>query len=272
MVRRQFRAQLLAASTDEIVRPVLSPRPRMVYTPRMQIVLISIVVILSFIITYAAFWLGVRIFGVRVTSNQLLLAVLAVFLVSGGLSICVSLFGASDRLGALVALLLSGYIWYLFIHKFTSVKTAKAIGSFALGSFISWLSILVLSFTLLTVVQSYRIDGQPMSPAYADGTRVLVFKRGQHWNKGDVVIHEFMRKDRDPSAPQRGKTVGRILGIPGERITPDRTYFLATGFSYESASYSLKEGEYYIAGDNQDASFGYIVKSENIIGKVGPRL
>lgn len=122
-------------------------------------------------------------------------------------------------------------------------------------------SAVITVFIIFLATNSYvltlsRVDGLSMEPTLMNRQLILVnliAYRIETPKRGDVVIIQH-----DSRANIR--IVKRIYGIPGDTVKIARADIL------------LKEGEYYILGDNQDHStdsrvFG-LVRKEQIIGKV----
>lgn len=241
------------------------------------IILLIIALTIICIISYLSLWLGARIFGIKATAKSILLPA-AVVTVAGLAAQLIPRIIDQPVISALASVVLFGivlYLWHILLRRRHAATFLKSAGSYIVGSIIGGVLAAILAMIAITFVQSYEIAGNAMSPTLNNKDRVLVFKSGQNYKKGDVVVFDYKmvyRMGQTPDNPDIGRTYGRILGLPGDTVTPSRTYFLPNGLSYESAVYTLKSGEYYVAADNAAVAPGYIVTADSIIGKVGPTI
>lgn len=134
------------------------------------------------------------------------------------------------------------------------------------------------------VVQPFFVEGASMEPAYEDGDYLLVDKISYllgEPDRGEVVVFRF------PNDPQK-VFIKRIVGLPGETVVVERGTVtiinsdnpngmtLAEGYLAEETTQSTKvtlgESEYFVMGDNRDASYDSRgwgpLKERFIIGKV----
>jgi signal peptidase I len=164
----------------------------------------------------------------------------------------------------------------------------------ALGGLLELIQVIVISAAIVIplrtfLVQPFYVKGQSMEPNFYDHEYLFVDKltyRRQAPVRGDVVV---IRYPLDPSE----FFIKRVIGLPGETIEVSngkvRIYnkehengFLLDEHTYLDQDYTpltdtktLKDGEYYLMGDNRAASldsrsFGP-VKRSFIVGRVWVR-
>lgn len=104
-------------------------------------------------------------------------------------------------------------------------------------------AVLIVAFVFALVLRTFFIEGfvvsgDSMEPAIKSGDYVFVSKIAYKWGrqpeKNDVVV-AYPRK-------MKGKVIKRVAGVPGERI------------DFGSGPVALDPGEYFIVGDNKEAS------------------
>ena len=132
------------------------------------------------------------------------------------------------------------------------------------------------------VVQLYFVSGDSMAPTYTSSQPVLIQKWGlpDCLNRGDVVIIHREDLHRD--------IVKRIVALPGDTVQiidgtlyvnavpAENPYHLPAMKDAGNAAslITLGAGEYFVLGDNRNASIDSrfdevgIILSDNIIGKV----
>ena len=147
-------------------------------------------------------------------------------------------------------------------------------------SFVISLLLLGLSVRLLSayVVQLYFVSGDSMAPTYTSGQPVLLQKWGL--DRDDVVFIRSKNLHRD--------IVKRIVALPGDTVQiidgilyvnavlEENPYHLPAMKDAGNAAspITLGAGEYFVLGDNRNASIDSrfdevgIILSDHIIGKV----
>lgn len=135
----------------------------------------------------------------------------------------------------------------------------------------------VLIVTL--VAQPVKIEGAAMSPTFNNGDRVFISKQVQELKRGDIIAFWYP-EDTEKSF------LKRIVGLPGEKIRIDENgsvyidgYMLDEPYvppdrnrsKYATPEQTIKQGHYFVMGDNRDASndsrrFG-TVSRELVYGK-----
>ena len=162
---------------------------------------------------------------------------------------------------------------------------------------------LIVFLLLQTTVRNFKVDGSSMRPTLEGGQYLLVnrlvyfqidtqrlSKLVPFWNvdepnehfaihapkRGEIIVFKF---PRDP----RKDFVKRVVGLPGESVEIQRGVVYIDGVPLEEpylsqrdtsskAAYVLKEGEYYVLGDNRrssnDSRAWGPVPQENLLGKV----
>lgn len=139
------------------------------------------------------------------------------------------------------------------------------------------ISLAIFLFVYIFLAQPHRVKGESMIPNFKDGELLLTEKVSYRFSdpkRGDVVVF---------AAPIARKVdfIKRIIGLPGETIKWQDGSIYVNGTelqeSYEKLptagndGYQLKEGEYFVLGDNRlsssdSRSFGPI-KKESIRGR-----
>lgn len=90
-------------------------------------------------------------------------------------------------------------------------------------------------FIIENVYSPYVIMGQSMEPSYHQGEVVMTEPVSEELLKSGAVVIV----SREPYK----KIIKRIVGVPGDTVM------------VEGKPYELKPGEYYVLGDNSDASY-----------------
>ena len=150
---------------------------------------------------------------------------------------------------------------------------------------------LVIAGAIFVVIYAFlfrpfQVNGQSMYPNYDNGEYILtnlISLRLKTIDRGDVVVFEFpANKEKD--------FIKRVIGIPGDEVMIkagfvfvnevklDESRYLTSGvrtyggsFMPESKIEIVPEGNYFVLGDNRNASsdsreWGYVTK-DKIIGK-----
>ncbi len=149
-------------------------------------------------------------------------------------------------------------------------------------SFLVIIVFVVIPFRIY-IAQPYLVDGSSMDPTFKSGEYLIVdqlsFRLGDP-KRGDVIVFRF------PLNPKEF-FIKRVIGLPNETvlITPNGVVIKNTenpeGFNLEeqyvvfkktdSLNYTLKDGEYFVMGDNRGASADSrlwgAVPRKNIMGK-----
>jgi signal peptidase I len=76
------------------------------------------------------------------------------------------------------------------------------------------------------VVEPFKVSNASMQPSLAVGDQLFVVKRGPYaaWNRGDVVVY------RPPqSVLSLSPSVGRVMGLSGDRVEVQRGVFFVNG-------------------------------------------
>lgn len=132
------------------------------------------------------------------------------------------------------------------------------------------------------VVQLYFVSGDSMAPTYTSGQPVLIQKWGlpDCLNRGDVVIIHREDLHRD--------IVKRIVALPGDTVQITDGILYVNAIPEDTLQHlpamedpgnaaspiTLDDGEYYVLGDNRNASIDSrfdevgIILSDHIIGKI----
>jgi len=149
------------------------------------------------------------------------------------------------------------------------------------------LKIIIISLIIILpvryyLVQPFYVKGQSMEPNFHDNEYLIINEIGYRLNlpeRGDIIVFKY------PKNPSEFY-IKRIIGLPGEKIEIkdnkiyindlilNETYLIEN--TSGSININLQEDEYFVLGDNRDASsdsrsWGILDKSL-IIGRVWLRL
>ena len=142
--------------------------------------------------------------------------------------------------------------------------------------------VIVIPFRLF-IAQPFIVDGLSMYPTYNNGHYLIIDEisyRFEDPKRGSVMVFKY---PKDPSK----YFVKRVIGLPGEKVEINRGMVtiinsenpegLTLEEPYvkfpkdETLNYELKEGEYFVMGDNRassaDSRIWGAVPEENIIGR-----
>lgn len=135
------------------------------------------------------------------------------------------------------------------------------------------------------LVQPFVVAGVSMEPNFADGEYLIIDELSFHFRqpeRGEIVVFH------PPSGEEKQFYIKRMIGLPGEEVevndgkitiynADNPNGFVLTedyidDYTPGRDSETLGEDEYYLMGDNRDASFDSRafgpVPEENLIGRV----
>lgn len=149
--------------------------------------------------------------------------------------------------------------------------------------------IIVLPIRIL-VAQPFIVSGSSMFPTFKDNQYLIVDQISYRFKdpaRGDVVIFRF-------PLDTTKFFIKRVIGLPNEKVVIkdgkvsvfkdggttevklDETYLAVDHESKDSASVQLKDGEYFVMGDNRIASSDSrswgVLPRKNVVGKALLRL
>ncbi len=131
------------------------------------------------------------------------------------------------------------------------------------------LALLIYAF-LSIFIKVGKIDGESMLPTYNDGDRVLILRQAHEFERGDIVAFTYTDKDdsyfeemyNTDSSYLPSLHIKRVQGVPGDeiKIKDDILYvngeqISVSSIRLEDQEYTLKEGEYFVQGDNINDSY-----------------
>jgi signal peptidase I len=128
-----------------------------------------------------------------------------------------------------------------------------AIPLVALGLWLAWGGVIYA-----TSLRMYMIPSKSMSPTIAPNDRVVVDTRsGNTPRRGEIWVFKL---------PNRSLGVKRVVGLPGETLevaggrllidgTPLVEPYLAGPIGYAMPPVELRANEFFVLGDNRNASF-----------------
>jgi len=138
--------------------------------------------------------------------------------------------------------------------------------------------IIVILFSSLACSNTVKVGGHAMEPTIKDGEKVKIDSNAYanaYPKRGDIVLYE----------QGQYKSIGRIIGLPGETITIEDDAVLVNGAILEESylapgtktqsqtkDFNVSNNSYFILGDNREQSqdsrsFGFI-SGNKIIAKV----
>ena len=154
---------------------------------------------------------------------------------------------------------------------------------------IAILALLIVLPIRYFVFQPFVVKGASMDPNFSEGDYLIIDElsyRFREPERGEVIVFKY------PLSPSQ-RFIKRIIGLPGETIEmednkitilnegknevlDESSYLLSNNFKKGKLKISLKEGEYFVLGDNRNASldsrnFG-LLPQKYIIGRVLFRL
>ncbi len=161
-----------------------------------------------------------------------------------------------------------------------------------------WETIKIVIIALLIVLpvryfvfQPFIVRGQSMEPSFSNGDYLIIDQisyRFKEPERGEVIVFRY------PSSPAQ-RYIKRIIGLPGEtveieegqviiynnsleqgRVLEESAYLFEPAYTAGELRLILAENEYFVLGDNRDASADSrrwgTVPEENIIGRALIRL
>lgn len=142
--------------------------------------------------------------------------------------------------------------------------------------------VVILVFILINtfIATIHVVSGSSMEPNFHTGQFIITNKLSYNTDlpkRGDVVVLRF------PGDPDHQKYIKRIVGLPGEQLTIKdgdvfinntkltESYIPAEIQTYPDMNVNIKDGEYFIIGDNRpnsnDSRFWGTARKDDFIGK-----
>jgi len=231
----------------------------------LYIVLFILVTVIAMVFSY---YVGLRAVGIKASlSNAFKLTI--VLLVLQALATLLSYLLGDNPITVIVWLgwLVGAFIaWHKLLNRYYRVGIGKSLGAYIIAGIIATILSVVVAIGAIGFVQSFKIDGNVMNPTLRNGDTVLTYKKGKKLEVNKVVIYNYKMNEKS------GKTIGRILYTPGQTVSVKTNYVDVNGAFAQPSDYTLKDGEYYIVGDNKEISIPRIIKAESIVGVVGPTI
>lgn len=139
------------------------------------------------------------------------------------------------------------------------------------------LLLILINFFVATI---HVVSGESMEPNFHTGQFIITNKLSYNIDnpkRGDVVVLRF------PGDPEHQKYIKRIVGLPGEKLEIKNnqvfindkklteSYIPKDFITYPDMIVNIKDGEYFIMGDNRpnsnDSRFWGTARKEDFIGK-----
>ena len=231
----------------------------------LYIILFVLIAVIAMVFSY---FVGLRTVGIKASlSNVFKLTI--VLLVLQGLATFLSYLIGNNPAAIIIGLswLIGAFIaWHKLLNRYYHVNIGKSLGAYIIGGIIASILAVVFSMVVTNYVQAFRVSGNAMNPTLQNNDTVLAFKKGKELEVNKVVVYNYKMND------DIGITIGRILYTPGQTVSIKTTYVDTNGAFAQPSDYTLKDGEYYIFGDNKQNSIPRIVKTQNIVAVVGPTI
>lgn len=157
-----------------------------------------------------------------------------------------------------------------------------------------FLQIFLLSLAIVLpiryfIVQPFLVRGESMVPSFHNFDYLFVERVSYYLRepaRGEVIVFRFPRNERD-------YYIKRVIGLPGEEVRIEggrvevttlggktllleEPYLSLNTYTQGEADVRLGPGEYYVLGDNRNASFDSrrwgVLPAEDIIGRVLARI
>ena len=234
----------------------------------MILLYVSIFILVAVLAMAISYYVGLRAVGIKASlANAFKLTI--VLLALQALATLLSYLLGENPLTILVWLLwLIGafVVWYKFLNRYYKASFGKSLGAYIIAGIIATVVSAIVAIGALGYVQSFKIEGNIMRPTLRHGDTVLTYKVGKKLEVNKVVIYDYEANDKS------GKAIGRILYTPGQTVAIKTQFVDVNGTLAEPSDYTLKEGEYYILGDNKENTLPRIVKANDIVAVVGPTI
>lgn len=167
-------------------------------------------------------------------------------------------------------------VFYYLLKKYYFVGWIKSLGIYiAFSVAMVVLSLLIVIPARQYIVQPFYVSGNSMSPNYNANDYLILSLFDKQLNRGDVVV------SRNPK-DENQFLIKRVIGLPGEKIEiknnkvivngQDLNEPYVNGATIGEMSLTLNNNEYFVLGDNRNASLDSRVlgpvKNTEILGKV----
>ncbi|MBI2278886.1 MAG: signal peptidase I [Candidatus Brennerbacteria bacterium] len=149
------------------------------------------------------------------------------------------------------------------------------------------LAVVAVLFVRAFVAQPFLVYGASMEPTFSDGDYLLVDEltpRFRELARGEVVVFRY-------PGDERSFYIKRVIGLPGEHITIENDLvtvtkggistvlaepYVARNLAMGNVDVALRDGEYYVLGDNRGFSFDSRswgpLADDHVVGLVRMRL
>lgn len=234
----------------------------------MTLLYIFLLILVAIIAMVFSYYVGLRAVGIKASLvNAFKLT--AVLLVLQSLATLLShLLGDSPLIIVvwLVWLIGAFIVWHKLLNHYYQANIGKSLGAYIIAGVIAVILSVIVAIAATGLVQPFKIEGNVMSPTLRHGDTVLTYKWGKELEANKVVVYNHETNGIGT------KAIGRILHTPGQTVSIKTGYVDVNGTLADPADYTLKEGEYYIVGDNREDTLPRIVKAEDIVAVVGPTI
>jgi signal peptidase I len=140
-------------------------------------------------------------------------------------------------------------------------------------------SVAIALFVVAFVVQIGNVQGASMEPTFYDSEKIIIWKVFNNYERNDIIIFN--------TDTTHGQLIKRVIGLPGETVQiinndiyinnekiDDVIDVKMKDYGIADKSITLREGEYFVLGDNRNNSLDSraetigVIKESQIIGKV----
>ncbi|MFH0928718.1 MAG: signal peptidase I [bacterium] len=238
------------------------------------IVAVVVLLAISFAISAGIIFGVSKLFKIKKCSyHQSLIILGATTLIQAAVWLIFGLLHETE-LASIISAILSIWAFFYFYKKYYQAAWKKTLGILIVAAVISALvSIAIVIPIRKFVFEPFAVKGAAMEPAYNDGDYLLATKIDRNFQRGDVVIMNYLNKTF---------MVKRIVGLPGETIEIKNNQVLINnqvltesyvlGSMADADPLVIGSDQYFVLGDNRPQSFdsryfGPVLKAD-IVGKV----
>lgn len=255
----------------------------------LALVLLLIICLVGFFVSaYILFLVTSKIFKIQRATykSSLLISLLSLIisLVIGAILYFILNLINLGQLSGVISVILGFVIFHYLLKKYYQTDLLKNLLIYITYSIIAGIVTVVISLALVIparifIMQPFYVSGESMKPNLQDHDYVLLNMMDHDFQRGQVIVYRY---PKDTSK----FFINRVIGLPGELVSfadgkvsingqlLDESKYLPVGVTtqaYGTTSFILKADEYFVMGDNRDATldsrrFGPITK-DLIIGK-----
>lgn len=192
------------------------------------------------------------------------------------LGIILSIFGFQN-FNTILSIVIGFVIFHKLLQKYYQTSLKKNIAIYIVFTIITVIISLAIIIPVRSfVIMPFYVKGSAMEPTYKDGDYLLIDEFSKNYQRGDVIIFRY------PKNPQE-LFIKRIIALPGEKVqlkegsvylydkkNPNGYKLSESYIAPDMQTFGLDENivelasnEYYVLGDNRNAS-----KDSRVFGPV----